>query len=128
MSNEQNGHTVEARIGRKRNDIQVLRRSARNELLGLDLFEASNLIAVAGGMFVVFFLGRLFHAFDQCIDHTAIFSLEKQQCRVDVLSVAVFIDIADAGRRAAANLVLQAGSGAVLEVAVLALTDEKKFL
>ena len=62
------------------------------------------------------------------IDDAAILALKKKNCRVHIFAISDLIDIANARRGTSSDLILKARSGPVLEVTVLALPDQKKFL
>ena len=69
------------------------------------------------------FGGGFFHGFNQLVDDLLAFAFEKQHRMMHVFFIGGFGDVTDTGTRAALNLVLQARSRAVSEIAVFALAN-----
>jgi hypothetical protein len=65
---------------------------------------------------------------DERVDHATVLALKEKNCCARIFTVSSLIDIADAGRGTAPDLILQARTGPVVEVTVLTLPDQEEFL
>ena len=116
-----------APVGRTGHDVQVAPLVA-DVLLFLHAAQAGDLVADLGGLLVAQ-LGRdALHLFYPGVDHRPAPALEEHHRVVDIDGVFRGAHVADAGRGAALDLVLQAGPGAVPEEAVLALAHAEQLL
>ena len=97
-----------------------------DDLLRLNRPELRQLIARARSLLEVQLLGGGFHAPGKFELHFVIAPLQHLDRRVDVARVALRRDQSDAGRRAALDLILQAGSGAVIEIGVIAIAHAEQ--
>jgi hypothetical protein len=78
------------------------------------------LITKAGGFFKREGPGSVLHAFDQAIGNLLVTAIQEQRSVFHIAGILLSGTQTHAWSRAALNLVLQAGSGAVGEEAVLA--------
>ena len=112
----------------QRHGVDVLAGDARHRLAGLDLLQHGDLVAQPRGLLELQTLRRRIHATSQVDDDLVVASLENAGRIRHVLRIRLLRDEPDAGRRAALDLVLQAGPRAVREERVLARTDAEQFL
>ncbi len=97
-------------------------------MLGLHLAQCRDLIAIGGGFFKIEGEGRPLHIRHQLLVESLVFAFQKHHGVTHVVVVGGALDQADAGAGAAANLILQAGTAAIAEYAVLTLAHQKSFL
>ncbi len=96
--------------------------------MSLDALERTQLIANLRGALELQLRGRLFHPRLQLCVHFAAAAFKHLHRGAQVFGVKLFGDEADAGRRAASDLVLQAGPAAVGEERIPAIADAKQLL
>jgi hypothetical protein len=109
-THEQHADRVVARLPCQRKCIEVAPPVAAGELRRLDLAQARELVADQRRPLEVQLLGGLLHALLELLVDLGVAPFEHQHRRVDVARIVVAADQADTGRRAAADLVLQAGA------------------
>src|SRR5690625_7262307 len=87
-----------------------------------------DLVPQGGGLLEFQRCRRRLHAVGELGHQVAALPGEKHLAVAHVLGIALLVDQTDAGRGAAADLVLQAGAGAVAKEAVVALARPKQLL
>ena len=117
-----------ARLPDDGEDIDVALALGGDELLRLDALQRGELVADLRGALELEPPGGLLHARLQLRRHLLAAALEHLDRRGHVLRVGLARDQADAGRRAAPDLVLQARAAAVGEEAVAAVADAEQLL
>ena len=99
-------------------DVGLVDRRQGDRLVRLDVGQRADAVAQDGGAFEFETDRGLLHALGQCLLDLAVAPAQEAAHLVDDGAVLGLVDAADAGRRAALDLVLQAGPGAGREHAV----------
>ena len=95
-------------------------------LVGGDVGQRPQPVAVLGGLLVVEVLGRLLHQPLVHLPHVLAFAAQEARRLLDQRAVVLEADLAGAGRRAALDLVEQAGPRAALEHGVRAGAQQER--
>ena len=127
LTNGQYADAQPARLLRQRKDIGVAI-GVVDVLLLLQSPQLLNLIPQPGGFLEIEGIARALHAGSQLLRDLLAAPLEAHHGVLYILAVVGFADVVDAGRAAALDLVLQAGSLAMGEHAVFAVADAKDLL
>ena len=109
IANERDAHASHAAFLHQRNDVGVFCCSA-HRLAFLNLTQHRNPVAVARGRFVIERRRRRIHAFRGFLHHGLAFAIQKKGNMAHVLGIGLGVDVTDAGRGAAFDLVQQAGA------------------
>ena len=96
-----------------------------HDLLVLDAPQRGDAVAYDRGFLELLLCGGGFHVPGQFVEQFLALALQEQLRIVHLVRVFLFRYEADARRRAALDLILQAGPGTVAEIAVLALANLK---
>jgi hypothetical protein len=129
-ANEHERDTGLGPAGGDRQHVRVCSDTLRgaDELLRLQLRQGRELVAQCRGLLELQRFRCPFHLCRQSRGQLGAPALQDHHRRLDVACVLFLADQADAGRRAAADLVLQARPAAGREIAVLAATDPEKLV
>ena len=119
---------VFAVAGSDGDDVGVVIDVGGHDLLRLDRLEVLQLVAHLRGFLEVELLGGRLHAPRELDLSLVVAALEHLDRRTDVARIVLFGDQPDAGRRAALDLVLQAGTRAVGEIGVVAVAQAEQLL
>ena len=117
-----------ARLTDERKHVDVAIALRGHDLLCLHLLERGELIAQRRGAFVLEVVGGLLHGAREFAVHLVVAALENLDGRRDIARIVLARNELHAGRRASADLVLQAGPAAVLEEGVAAVPDAEDLL
>jgi len=120
-------HTGAARVDESGNHVHVAV-TALHALLVLNPAQQGNLVTHLSGTLEVQRAGSLFHGCVQLIGQGTATPFKEHDRMAYVLGIFLRVNQADARRLATLDLVLQARSRSVFEVAVVALTHQKSLL
>ena len=94
-------------------------------LLLLHMTNGSEPVAQLGGLFIIQVCRSLLHVLRQGARHLLVTAFKKRDGKAYLLAIILLADQPDTGRGTPANLVLQARTGAVAKIAVLAVTQQE---
>ena len=127
-AHEHQGNTVLAVARGHGDDVGVVVASRGDDLLRLDDLQIGELIAQSRGILELESLRRGFHPAPEFLLDFIVAPFQHLDGRRGVPRVGIRRDEADAGGRAALDLVLQTGPGAIGEVRVRAVAQAEQFL
>ena len=128
LAHRQQRHGVLPRLALHRHNIDVAGTWCIRDLLGLQFGQTCQLVAQPRSGLELQAIGRRRHACAQLLVQRFAVAFQYPERRVEILAVVGSTDQSDAGRRAAADLMLQAGAGAMREKTVAAIADAEHFL